>query len=85
VQEVVAEEGCAVDRDAAIVVSESASCSALVSPPNPLSAPPLLPIKRPAPTEALERTSAAMPAARLVIQKMCGPTEAAPATITRPR
>ena len=70
---------------ATIVARESASCRAFASPPRPLRGPPRPLINSPARDRALERTSAAVPAARLVIQKRCGPAEVAAAGIKTPR
>src|SRR3954453_1430091 len=52
---------------ATIVASDSASCVTRKSGPRPLSSRP--PIVTPTPTETLENSNAAVPAARLVIQK----------------
>src|SRR3954453_21241187 len=66
---------------AAIVASDNASCSGRRSAPRPRTKRPL--IRRPTQTPRLDRNSAAVPAAREVIQKRCGAVSVASTVLIR--
>ena len=66
---------------AVIVASERASCATRTSATRRFSS--LPPMRRPRPTETLDVSSAAVPAARLVIQKKCPPRSVASIGILR--